>query len=58
MATARCRRARRLTREGAGYFAVACASEALELRRAGIDGQILLLGYAGEGDLPPCWPGM
>ena len=44
--------ARRLTREGAGYFAVACASEALELRRAGIDGQILLLGYAGEGDLP------
>lgn len=37
--------ARRLAREGVHRFAVASLSEALELRRAGIAGEILILAY-------------
>ena len=45
---------RRLAREGAGTFAVAIAEEAIELRRAGIRGGILLLNYSDPGAAPLC----
>ena len=44
--------ARRLRREGVNSFAVACLSEALELRRHGIGGQILILGYTPPDQAP------
>lgn len=44
--------ARRLEAEGADSFAVAFAEEGVELRKAGIRGEILLLSFADPGDLP------
>jgi len=44
--------ARRLEREGADRFAVANAQEGIELRRAGVRGEILLLSHAEPADLP------
>ena len=41
---------RRLEREGAGRFAVAIAEEGLALRRSGVAGEILLLGYSDAAD--------
>jgi len=43
--------ARRLEREGARMFAVAIAEEGLELRRAGVAGEILLLNVSDPSDL-------
>ncbi len=43
--------ARRLEREGAGFFAVAQTEEGVELRRAGVAGEILLLSPAEPADL-------
>ncbi|HEX9285955.1 MAG TPA: alanine racemase [Thermoanaerobaculia bacterium] len=42
--------ARRLSREGASRFAVAVAEEGIALRRAGVEGEILLLNYADPAD--------
>lgn len=42
--------ARRLEREGASRFAVAIAEEGIELRRAGVAGEILLLNYSDPAD--------
>lgn len=39
------RLARRLRREGVKAFAVACAAEGITLRKHGVGGQILILGY-------------
>ena len=42
--------ARRLSREGATLFAVAVAEEGIALRRAGVEGEILLLNYSDPSD--------
>lgn len=44
--------ARRLEELGADYLLVACLSEALELREAGIAAPILILGYTDPADTP------
>ncbi len=44
--------ARRLEREGADRFAVANTDEGVALRRAGVDGEVLLLSCAEPEDLP------
>ncbi|HKC25093.1 MAG TPA: alanine racemase [Thermoanaerobaculia bacterium] len=44
--------ARRLVAEGAPALAVAVVEEAVELRRAGIGGEILVMGYLGADQLP------
>jgi alanine racemase len=44
--------ARRLEAEGAGWFGVALVEEGVELREAGIHGNILLLGGADATQLP------
>lgn len=44
--------ARRLEAEGVRAFAVACLEEGISLRRAGIRGQILLLGYTPPEEVP------
>src|ERR1035437_7906906 len=44
--------AKRLAAEGARVFAVAVVAEGLELRRAGILQQILVMGWIGEDQLP------
>jgi len=44
--------ARRLVEEGAPALAVAVVEEAAELRRAGIDGEILVMGYLGSDQFP------
>jgi alanine racemase len=43
--------ARRLAREGASRFAVAIAEEGIALRRAGVEGEILLLNYSDPADV-------
>ena len=43
--------ARRLAEEGAGMFAVAIAEEGMELRRAGVAGEILLLNFSDPSDV-------
>ncbi len=43
---------RRLEREGAQSFAVAVVEEGVELRRAGIASEILVMGWIGAGQLP------
>lgn len=42
----------RLQQAGARHFAVAVAEEGGELRREGITGEILVMGYLGEDQLP------
>ncbi len=42
--------ARRLAREGARSFAVAIAEEGIALRRAGVEGEVLLLNYSDPAD--------
>ncbi|HKD11017.1 MAG TPA: alanine racemase [Thermoanaerobaculia bacterium] len=42
--------ARRLEREGANCFGVGVAEEGIELRRAGVRGQILVLGFSDPHD--------
>lgn len=44
--------AKTLSAIGTDYFAVATAPEAAELREAGLEEPILILGYVGEEDLP------
>ena len=44
--------AKALTAAGASFFAVATTEEAIELRTAGITGEIMLLGVAGEPAVP------
>jgi len=44
--------ARRLEQEGVHAFAVACLSEGIALRRAGIGGDILILGYTPPQAVP------
>ncbi len=44
--------ARTLRRQGIRAFAVACLSEGIALRRAGIRGTILILGYTAPEDAP------
>ena len=44
--------ASRLEREGAHSFAVAVVEEGVELRRAGIAAEILVMGWIGPGQLP------
>jgi alanine racemase len=44
--------ARRLEREGARSLAVAVVEEGVELRRAGISVEILVMGWIGTGQLP------
>lgn len=44
--------ARQLNRLGVKSFCVACASEGIELRRAGVKGEILILGYTPLEQLP------
>ncbi len=44
--------ARRLEREGARSLAVAVVEEGVELRRAGIETEILVMGWIGAGQLP------
>ena len=46
--------ARRLSREGARAFAVAIAEEGIELRRAGIGGDILLLNFSDPHAASAC----
>ena len=41
-----------LIKSGADYLAVACMDEGIELRRAGIDSPILLLGASSEEECP------
>jgi alanine racemase len=43
--------ARRLEQEGAGMFAVAIAEEGIELRRAGVGGEVLLLNFSDPADI-------
>lgn len=43
---------RQLNRLGVDSFCVACASEGIELREAGIQGEILILGYTAPEDFP------
>lgn len=43
---------RQLSRLGVDSFCVACASEGIELREAGIQGEILILGYTAPEDFP------
>jgi alanine racemase len=43
--------ARRLAAEGAATFGVAIAEEAVALRRAGVKGEILILGFAEANDV-------
>ncbi|KAA0251102.1 alanine racemase [Acidobacteria bacterium ACD] len=43
---------RRLAEEGAASFAVAVVEEGVELRRAGVSGEILVMGWIGAGQLP------
>lgn len=42
----------RLEREGAASFAVAVVEEGAELRRAGVRGEILVMGWIGPNQLP------
>lgn len=44
--------ARVMRRAGVRAFAVACLSEGIALRRAGIPGEILILGYTGAEEVP------
>ena len=44
--------ARRLEAEGVRAFAVACLEEGIALRRAGIGGQLLILGYTPPEEVP------
>ena len=44
--------ARRLAREGVTAFAVACLDEGITLRRAGVQGMILILGYTPPEAVP------
>ena len=44
--------ARQLNRLGVKSFCVACISEGIELRRAGVKGEILILGYTPLEQLP------
>lgn len=44
--------ARRLEREGARSFAVAVVEEGVELRRAGVEAEVLVMGWIGAGQLP------
>lgn len=44
--------AKELTRLGIGSFCVACVSEGIELRKAGIKGEILILGYTSPELFP------
>ena len=44
--------ARRLASEGADRFAVANTDEGVALRRAGVEGEVLLLSHAEPADLP------
>jgi alanine racemase len=46
--------ARRLEAEGVRRFAVADAREGMVLRRAGVQGEVLLLNFCEAGDLPFC----
>ena len=46
------RAARCLSRAGCRSFAVSCVREGLELRRAGVEGEILVMGVAEEELLP------
>jgi alanine racemase len=46
--------ARRLLAEGADVFAVAIASEAIALRRAGVSGELLLLNFTDPAEAPAC----
>ena len=43
---------RQLNRLGVDSFCVACVSEGVELREAGIQGEILILGYTAPEDFP------
>lgn len=44
--------ARRLEEEGVSAFAVACLSEGIALRQAGVRGLILILGYTPRSEIP------
>ena len=44
--------ARRLKELGAEYLAVACVEEAAQLRQAGVDGPLLILGAVPPGEMP------
>ena len=44
--------ARRLWKEGVRAFAVACLTEGIALRKAGIHGTILILGYTPPSEVP------
>ena len=44
--------ARHLEREGIDAFAVACLSEGVALRRAGVQGLVLILGYTPPDEIP------
>jgi alanine racemase len=44
--------ARRLEQEGSDRFAVAVAEEGIELRRGGVRGRILILGFSDPRDVP------
>ncbi len=46
--------AQALQAAGCGSFAVSCAREGLELRRAGIQGEILVMGLTERAMLPDC----
>ena len=43
---------RQLNRLGVDAFCVACVSEGIELREAGVQGEILILGYTSPEDFP------
>lgn len=47
--------AKTLAQCGADYFGVAAMSEALEIRAAGIQTPILMMGYTAEEDIPLLW---
>jgi alanine racemase len=42
----------RLAREGAASFAVAVVEEGVELRNGGVSGEVLVMGWIGEDQLP------